>query len=47
MDVKVEFSLYVMGAEFAEAIHQRIVNTWLFAEGTASNLLGFIPGDNI
>ena len=31
MDVKIEFSLYVMGAEFAEAIHPSTVNTRVYA----------------
>ena len=31
MDVKVEFSFYVMGAEFTEANRPNIVNTWVYA----------------
>lgn len=46
MDVEVEFSLYVMGAELAKAIHPSSQYVGICVD-TASNLLGFIPGDNI
>ena len=43
MDVKVEFSLYVMGAEFAKTIDRSTVNTRVNAEGTAFQLTGLRP----
>lgn len=43
MDVKVEFSLYVMGAELAKTIDKSRVNTRINAEGTAFQLTGLRP----
>ena len=43
MDVKVEFSLYVMGAEFAKTIDKSTVNTLVNAERTAFQLTGLRP----
>ena len=43
MDVKVEFSLYVMGAKFAKTIDSSMVNTRVNVEGTAFQLTGLRP----
>lgn len=43
MDVEVEFSFYVMRAEFAKTIDKRTINTRASAEGTAFQLTGLRP----
>ena len=43
MDVEVEFSLYIMGAEFAKTIDKSTVNTGAGAEGTVVQLTGLRP----
>ena len=47
MDVEVEFSLYVMGAEFAKTIDKPQSIHGQVRRAQHSNLLGFVPGDNI